>query len=93
MMTFLEFYQTLLGFVNFKLYSDMNLIYPPKIDIKKDEGNAGLTAYVVETSEGKDILKNIKSKSEDSEENVDKVIIYNKRVMIIYNMNKKYHYL
>jgi len=72
MMTFLEFYQTLLGFVNFKLYSDMNLIYPPKIDIKKDEGNAGLTAYVVETSEGKDILKNIKSKPEATKENVDK---------------------
>ncbi|ORX80344.1 hypothetical protein BCR32DRAFT_233481 [Anaeromyces robustus] len=72
MMTFLEFYQTLLGFVNYKLYSDMNLIYPPKIDIKKDEGNAGLTAYVVETSEGKDILKNIKTKPEEKEENVDK---------------------
>jgi len=72
MMTFLEFYQTLLGFVNYKLYTDMNLIYPPKVDIKKDEGNAGLTAYVVETSEGKDILKNIKEKPEKQEDNVDK---------------------
>ncbi|CAF3891872.1 unnamed protein product [Rotaria sp. Silwood2] len=31
MATFLEFYTTLLGFVNFKLYSDMGLIYPPKL--------------------------------------------------------------
>lgn len=30
MLTFLEFYTTMLGFVNFKLYSDMNLHYPPK---------------------------------------------------------------
>jgi len=74
MMTFLEFYQTLLGFVNYKLYTDMNLIYPPKIDIKKDEGNAGLTAYVVETTEGTDILKNIKEtpETEKQEENVGK---------------------
>jgi len=31
MATFLEFYTTLLGFVNFKLYADMGLIYPPKL--------------------------------------------------------------
>ncbi|CAF1276476.1 unnamed protein product [Adineta steineri] len=31
MATFLEFYTTLLGFVNFKLYSDLGLIYPPKL--------------------------------------------------------------
>lgn len=30
MLTFLEFYTTMLGFVNFKLYNDMNLHYPPK---------------------------------------------------------------
>jgi len=31
MATFLEFYTTLLGFVNFKLYSELGLIYPPKL--------------------------------------------------------------
>lgn len=30
MLTFLEFYTTMLGFVNYKLYSDLNLHYPPK---------------------------------------------------------------
>ena len=30
MLTFLEFYTTMLGFVNFKLYNDLNLFYPPK---------------------------------------------------------------
>lgn len=30
MLSFLELYTTLLGFVNFKLFSNLNLIYPPK---------------------------------------------------------------
>lgn len=31
MATFTEFYTTLLGFVNFKLYHSLNLFYPPKV--------------------------------------------------------------
>ncbi|XP_072944349.1 pescadillo homolog [Epargyreus clarus] len=31
MSTFVEFYITLLGFVNFKLYHTLNLVYPPKL--------------------------------------------------------------
>ena len=31
MATFLEFYTTLLGFVNYRLYTDLGLIYPPKV--------------------------------------------------------------
>ncbi|XP_045172172.2 pescadillo homolog isoform X2 [Mercenaria mercenaria] len=40
MKTFAEFYTTLLGFVNFKLYNSINLKYPPKLllDSEKDEG-------------------------------------------------------
>lgn len=32
MLTFLEFYETLVGFVNFKLYHDLGLRYPPLLD-------------------------------------------------------------
>lgn len=31
MATFTEFYTTLLGFVNFRLYHSLNLHYPPKV--------------------------------------------------------------
>lgn len=31
MATFTEFYTTLLGFVNFRLYQSLNLVYPPKV--------------------------------------------------------------
>ncbi|CAG8727441.1 3660_t:CDS:2 [Cetraspora pellucida] len=50
MLTFLEFYQTFVGFVNFKLYTDMNLVYPPKLDTSKDDGAAGLNAIIIEVT-------------------------------------------
>ncbi|XP_058492549.1 pescadillo [Solea solea] len=36
MATFTEFYTTLLGFVNFRLYHSLNLLYPPKLDSKAE---------------------------------------------------------
>jgi pescadillo len=64
MLTFLEFYQTLLGFVNFKLYTDINLVYPPKLDTSKDEGAAGLGALIIETT---DNLAGLSTTSHDYE--------------------------
>ncbi|XP_018524975.1 pescadillo [Lates calcarifer] len=34
MATFTELYTTLLGFINFRLYHSLNLLYPPKLDSK-----------------------------------------------------------
>jgi pescadillo protein len=48
MLTFLEFYRTLVGFINFRLFSDINLIYPPKLDLIKYEGAAGFNALILE---------------------------------------------
>lgn len=59
MSTFLELYETLLGFVNFKLYTDLNLVYPPKIDEQRDAGGAGLAAYIIETTDGKDVVSDL----------------------------------
>ncbi|TDH12868.1 hypothetical protein EPR50_G00050290 [Perca flavescens] len=36
MATFTEFYTTLLGFINFRLYHSLNLLYPPKLDVKAE---------------------------------------------------------
>lgn len=55
MLTFLEFYQTLLGFVNFRLYTELNLIYPPKFDMKKDEQAGELMAFDLETNVNGDV--------------------------------------
>ena len=48
MLTFLELYQTLLGFVFFRLYSDINLVYPPPLDASKDDEAAGLGALLLQ---------------------------------------------
>lgn len=45
MLTFLELYQTMLGFVFFKLYTDAGLVYPPHLDTAKDDGAAGVGAF------------------------------------------------
>ncbi|XP_037114747.1 pescadillo [Syngnathus acus] len=37
MATFTEFYTTLLGFINFRLYHSLNLVYPPKLDSKSEQ--------------------------------------------------------
>lgn len=50
MLTFLELYQTLLGFVFFKLYTDAGLVYPPPLDSQKDEGAAGIDAFMIKES-------------------------------------------
>ncbi|RDL31172.1 Pescadillo-like protein [Venustampulla echinocandica] len=48
--TFVEFYQTLLGFVNFRLYTSVGLVYPPKFDQNKDDLGAELGAFSLEAN-------------------------------------------
>ncbi|KAG2077135.1 hypothetical protein BDR04DRAFT_1089454 [Suillus decipiens] len=50
MLTFLELYQTLLGFVFFKLYTDAGLVYPPLLDCGKDESGAGVGAFNLQSA-------------------------------------------
>ncbi|EON62606.1 hypothetical protein W97_01830 [Coniosporium apollinis CBS 100218] len=46
--TFVEFYTTLLGFVNFRLYNSIGLLYPPKFDAESDERGGELSAFTLE---------------------------------------------
>ncbi|CAK9439635.1 uncharacterized protein LODBEIA_P37350 [Lodderomyces beijingensis] len=55
MLTFLEFYSTLLNFVLYKLYNEAGLVYPPRVDIKKLKGAGGLSSYVLQSKDSKDV--------------------------------------
>ncbi|RLN63667.1 hypothetical protein BBJ28_00018658 [Nothophytophthora sp. Chile5] len=48
MLTFLEFYQVLLKFVNAQLYAELGVFYPPKIDLQLDAAGAQLAALQLE---------------------------------------------
>lgn len=68
MLTFLELYQTLLGFVMFKLYTDVSLLYPPPLDKSKDEGAAGVGAFALRgVSQTEPLLVNGPSKLIDAD--------------------------
>lgn len=86
MATFVEFYTTLLGFVNYRLYSTIGLRYPPKFDTRSDENGAQLAAFTLEGRAVGDAPKAVeatntksngsakKEVSRDVQDKVDKVI-------------------
>ena len=53
--TFVEFYCTLLGFVDYKLYTSIGLVYPPRFDQGSDDRGAELAAF---TLEGRNVADN-----------------------------------
>lgn len=48
MLTFLELYECILSFVNFRLYTGQNLAYPPKVSRKADASALQLDSLLVE---------------------------------------------
>lgn len=54
MLTFLELYECMMNFVNFRLYTTQNLAYPPKIDAKADADGHELAAVVLEKADAQE---------------------------------------
>lgn len=52
MSTFVDFYTTLLGFINFRLYTSIGLVYPPKLNVESEEQGAELSAFQLEGKNG-----------------------------------------
>lgn len=80
MATFTELYTTLLGFVNFRLYHSLNLIYPPKLDTKavldlKEEDDEDYAmnseSYVEKLSALSASLARVVSSTEEEEAELD----------------------
>lgn len=55
MATFVEFYTTLLGFVNYRLYTSIGLVYPPRFDAQSEEQGAELGAFQLEGQDGEEV--------------------------------------
>ena len=68
MLTFLEFYQVLLRFVMYKLYTDMGLVYPPQINLKKEEEGGYLNSLTVENITKEDGLATKETVTEEQKE-------------------------
>ncbi|KAL2003815.1 hypothetical protein VTN02DRAFT_2169 [Thermoascus thermophilus] len=86
MATFVEFYTTLLGFVNFRLYNSIGLVYPPKFDVRSDENGAELAAF---TLEGRKVgeVKAIEAKSNEHEDKQVSREIQDKVDSVVKNAN------
>lgn len=74
MATFVDFYTTLLGFVNFRLYSSIGLRYPPKFDTRSDENGAELAAFTLEGRAVGDAPKAIEANSKPSNEDTNQEV-------------------
>lgn len=81
MATFTEMYTTLLGFINFRLYHSINLVYPPKLDIKaeselKEENDEDYAmnseSYLEKLSALSTSLSRVVSTAEDDDAELDK---------------------
>lgn len=68
MLTFLEFYSTLMHFVLYRLYTDIGLVYPPKLDAEKDKIISGLSSYILESQEEENSLRTGQSDSNSTAE-------------------------
>lgn len=47
LLNFFEFYETLMGFVNFKLFHSLGIHYPPEFDVNKQDNGEGLFAVIL----------------------------------------------
>lgn len=74
MATFVEFYTTLLGFVNFRLYSSIGLRYPPKFDTRSDENGAELAAFTLEGRTVGEVPKALEASKAQSKGNSNKEV-------------------
>ncbi|KAJ2451317.1 mRNA-binding ribosome synthesis protein nop7 [Coemansia sp. RSA 2336] len=71
MSTFLQFYRTLLGFVNYRLYTTANLVYPPRLDEVLEENGAGLGSLRVEAQRVEDLIAKRKEETGGQEESAN----------------------
>ncbi|KAL8660671.1 MAG: hypothetical protein Q9202_006328 [Teloschistes flavicans] len=66
--SFVEFYTTLLGFVNYRLYTSQGLVYPPRFDVESDEKGGELGAITLEDNRFADSTAAIEAQIDQSDD-------------------------
>ncbi|GAB1607916.1 pescadillo homolog isoform X2 [Argonauta hians] len=80
METFVEFYTTLMGFTNYRLYNSINIYYPPQLSLGTSSKH-----HVVDDSEESDIFEEqlaamtqqLKKHGDEAEEDIDEFPVVN----------------
>lgn len=62
--TFLEFYETLMGFILFRLYQSIGLHYPPRLDHKKESLAGGLDSLLLQFDKHEVEKKSVTTRNE-----------------------------
>jgi pescadillo protein len=91
MHTFLEFYSTLLHFVLYKLYTESELTYPPKINENRLKGIGGLSVYILETNEQRSLAlpNNINDNDTNNESSTKETKISSDEILKAIEADKK----
>lgn len=82
MSTFLFFYETLLKFVNFRLYKEIGLLYPPRINEKLNEVGLGFTKFILEANIQKPFNEKNKNNLIYKKKNVDNLDVILKNISL-----------
>ena len=79
MSIFVEFYTTVLGFVNFRLYHSLNLSYPPQLSTLTEAGEADMEDRVAALNQS--LQRTVVEEDEDNMDNLDSIAVADEEKM------------
>ena len=79
MSIFVEFYTTVLGFVNFRLYHSLNLSYPPQLSTVTEAGEADMEDRVAALNQS--LQRTVVEEDEDNMDNMDSIAVADEEKM------------
>ena len=79
MSIFVEFYTTVLGFVNFRLYHSLNLSYPPQLSTVTEAGEADMEDRVAALNQS--LQRTVMEEDDENMDNIDSIAVADEEKM------------
>lgn len=79
MSIFVEFYTTVLGFVNFRLYHSLNLTYPPQLSTVTEAGEADMEDRVAALNQS--LQRTVMEEDDENMDNMDSIAVADEEKM------------